>query len=45
MGVDVLKSFSSLEQELNKAKNDLTNVNDNIRRIVGPKIVKESNAR
>lgn len=38
MGVDVLKSYSSLEAELSKAKNDLTNVNDNIRRIVGPKI-------
>lgn len=45
MGVDVLKSYSSLEEELNKARSDLTNVNDNIRRIVGPKIVKEVNQR
>lgn len=45
MGVDVLKSYKEIEAELSKAKNDLTSVNDNIRRIVGPKIVKEINTR
>lgn len=40
-----MKSYQSLELELSKAKNDLLSCNDNIRRIVGPKIVKESNAR
>lgn len=41
----VLKSYKNLEEELSQAKKSFEIVNDNIRRIVGPKVVKESNAR
>lgn len=35
MGTDVLKSYDSLQQELEKAKTQLKGLNDNIRRIIG----------
>lgn len=35
MGTDVLKSYDTLQQELDKAKSNLKGLNDNIRRIIG----------
>ncbi|XP_055853471.1 pinin [Episyrphus balteatus] len=44
MGTDVIKSYDSLQQELDRAKNTLVSLNDNIRRIIG-RDPKETNLR
>ncbi|XP_055907155.1 pinin [Eupeodes corollae] len=44
MGTDVIKSYDSLQQELDRAKNTLVTLNDNIRRIIG-RDPKETNLR
>lgn len=35
MGADILVSFGTIQDELDKAKSNLKGLNDNIRRIVG----------